>query len=93
MTFCVRFTCFAQLKQSGERDRLKQLLRRRLEESGWKDDLRARCRGGATVQLLIACWALYLFCLEVQAGVTMDARSQRCTHGCFATLEVKNSCS
>ncbi len=35
----------AQLTESGERERLKGLLRNRLEECGWKDEVRALARG------------------------------------------------
>jgi hypothetical protein len=34
-----------QLIESGEKDRLKQLLRRKLQECGWRDDIKERCRG------------------------------------------------
>eukprot|EP00899_Mesostigma_viride_P003270 jgi/Mesvir1/12944/Mv05959-RA.1 len=33
-----------KLIQSGEKERLKELLRERLLECGWRDDLRAQCR-------------------------------------------------
>mmetsp|Transcript_13045 Transcript_13045/g.35530 ORF Transcript_13045/g.35530 Transcript_13045/m.35530 type:complete len:110 (+) Transcript_13045:68-397(+) len=32
-----------QLHQSGERDRLKALLTRKLEDCGWKDDIKEKC--------------------------------------------------
>lgn len=35
----------AQLYASGERDRLKELLTRRLEDSGWKDHVKELCKG------------------------------------------------
>ena len=34
----------AKLVQSGERERLKQLLRERLVECGWRDDLKEQCK-------------------------------------------------
>jgi hypothetical protein len=34
-----------QLIESGEKERLKQLLRRKLQECGWRDDIKERCRG------------------------------------------------
>lgn len=34
-----------QLVNSGERERLKQLLREKLTECGWRDDIKQRCRG------------------------------------------------
>jgi len=34
-----------QLIRSGERERLKQLLRDKLTECGWRDDIKQRCRG------------------------------------------------
>mmetsp|Transcript_30411 Transcript_30411/g.51244 ORF Transcript_30411/g.51244 Transcript_30411/m.51244 type:complete len:105 (-) Transcript_30411:294-608(-) len=37
-------TINAKLVQSGEKERLRQLLRERLVECGWKDDLKAKCR-------------------------------------------------
>lgn len=37
-----------QLIESGEKDRLKQLLRRKLQECGWRDDIKERCRGEHT---------------------------------------------
>lgn len=35
-----------QLVHSGERERLKQLLRDKLTECGWRDEVKQRCRGG-----------------------------------------------
>jgi enhancer of yellow 2 transcription factor len=37
-----------QLIESGERDRLKALLRDRLLECGWKDEIKQRCVGEAS---------------------------------------------
>lgn len=37
--------CCLQLIKSGERDRLKQLLREKLTECGWRDEIKQRCRG------------------------------------------------
>jgi hypothetical protein len=34
-----------QLVRSGERERLKRLLRERLTECGWRDEVKQRCRG------------------------------------------------
>lgn len=34
----------AKLVQSGERERLKQLLRERLVECGWRDELKEQCK-------------------------------------------------
>lgn len=34
-----------QLIHSGERERLKQLLRDKLTECGWRDEVKQRCRG------------------------------------------------
>lgn len=34
----------ARLVQSGEKERLRALLRERLVECGWRDELKARCR-------------------------------------------------
>lgn len=34
----------ARLVQSGERERLKQLLRERLIECGWRDELKEQCK-------------------------------------------------
>ena len=34
-----------QLTQSGALDRLKKVLREKLEECGWRDEIRAHCRG------------------------------------------------
>jgi hypothetical protein len=42
--------CCLQLIHSGERDRLKQLLRDKLTECGWRDEVKQRCRG-----VLVAC--------------------------------------
>ena len=33
-----------QLQESGEKDRMKELLRKRLFECGWHDDLKAHCK-------------------------------------------------
>lgn len=33
-----------QLRESGEKERLKELLRERLVECGWRDEMRALCR-------------------------------------------------
>jgi enhancer of yellow 2 transcription factor len=35
----------AKLIRSGERERLKRLLRDKLTECGWRDDVKQRCRG------------------------------------------------
>eukprot|EP00976_Prorocentrum_cordatum_P084465 1185658-Prorocentrum_minimum.AAC.4 len=37
-------TINAKLVQSGEKERLRQLLRERLVECGWRDELKAKCR-------------------------------------------------
>lgn len=37
-----------QLIESGEKERLKELLRERLIECGWRDELKAQCRYSAT---------------------------------------------
>ena len=34
-----------KLEEGGERERLKELLRARLKECGWRDDLKEHCRG------------------------------------------------
>jgi hypothetical protein len=36
-------SCF-QLIESGEKERLKELLRERLIECGWKDEMKSYCR-------------------------------------------------
>jgi len=43
----------AQLIKSGERDRLKALLREKLTECGWRDDIKQRCRGERPWGLLL----------------------------------------
>jgi hypothetical protein len=35
---------FLKLVESGEKERLMELLRERLVECGWKDDMKALCR-------------------------------------------------
>jgi enhancer of yellow 2 transcription factor len=40
----VRETIHQKLQESGEKERLKELLRKRLYESGWHDDLKAYCK-------------------------------------------------
>ena len=40
----LRYIC-TQLVRSGERERLKRLLREKLTECGWRDDIKQRCRG------------------------------------------------
>jgi hypothetical protein len=34
-----------QLVRSGERERLKRVLRDKLTDCGWRDDIKQRCRG------------------------------------------------
>lgn len=41
--FCLQ-VLFVQLIESGEKERLKELLRERLIECGWRDELKAQCR-------------------------------------------------
>ncbi len=43
-----------QLIQSGERERLKALLREKLTECGWRDDIKQRCRGERQLLWLVA---------------------------------------
>jgi hypothetical protein len=38
---------FLKLVESGEKERLMELLRERLVECGWKDDMKALCRFGS----------------------------------------------
>lgn len=40
----VRAAINQQLIESGEKERLKELLRQRLVESGWRDQLKAECK-------------------------------------------------
>lgn len=45
-----------RLQLAGERERLKVLLRNRLEECGWKDEVRALARGApCCVALALSC--------------------------------------
>ena len=37
-------TIHQQLEQTGQKDKLKDLLRRKLEECGWRDELKAYCK-------------------------------------------------
>jgi len=37
-----------KLEESGERERLKELLRARLRECGWREQLKEHCRGWFT---------------------------------------------
>jgi Transcription factor e(y)2 len=41
-----------QLVKSGERERLKQLLRDKLTECGWRDEVKQRCRGAGEARQL-----------------------------------------
>ncbi|XP_054487974.2 transcription and mRNA export factor ENY2 isoform X2 [Agelaius tricolor] len=49
----MRATINQKLIETGERERLKELLRAKLIECGWKDQLKAHCKAGA-------CFALFL---------------------------------
>ena len=40
----VRTTIHQKLVDTGEKERLKQLLRSKLEECGWRDELKAYCK-------------------------------------------------
>uniref|UniRef100_A0A803Y7W1 ENY2 transcription and export complex 2 subunit n=1 Tax=Meleagris gallopavo TaxID=9103 RepID=A0A803Y7W1_MELGA len=42
----MRATINQKLIETGERERLKDLLRAKLIECGWKDQLKAHCKGG-----------------------------------------------
>eukprot|EP00878_Enallax_costatus_P047446 GHUV01058156.1.p1 GENE.GHUV01058156.1~~GHUV01058156.1.p1 ORF type:complete len:134 (-),score=11.90 GHUV01058156.1:79-480(-) len=58
-----------QLIKSGERDRLKQLLREKLTECGWRDEVKQRCRGKLHIMyntvLLVTVVALNLEIIRV----------------------------
>lgn len=41
----IRAAINQKLIETGERDRLKDLLRKRLEEHGWRDQLKKHCKG------------------------------------------------
>ncbi|XP_064386290.1 transcription and mRNA export factor ENY2-like isoform X2 [Halichondria panicea] len=41
----IRTQVSQKLEESGERDKLKELLRGRLRECGWRDQLKDHCRG------------------------------------------------
>ena len=41
----VRATINQKLVESGEKERLKELLRAKLVECGWRDELKAYCKG------------------------------------------------
>lgn len=48
-----------QLVETGEREKLKELLRNRLTECGWRDQLKELCKVGTPLgQLLTHCLAL-----------------------------------
>jgi len=63
-----------QLIKSGERERLKQLLRDKLTECGWRDEVKQRCRGDrkATAGLveisLEAIMMPYFYCQPAQTS-------------------------
>ena len=38
-------TITAKLEETGEKDRLKDMLRARLIECGWRDSMKAHCKG------------------------------------------------
>jgi len=41
----IRSTIAARLQETGERERLEELLRTKLVECGWRDELKAFCKG------------------------------------------------
>uniref|UniRef100_A0A8C0U7E1 ENY2 transcription and export complex 2 subunit n=1 Tax=Cyanistes caeruleus TaxID=156563 RepID=A0A8C0U7E1_CYACU len=43
----MRATINQKLIETGERERLKELLRAKLIECGWKDQLKAHCKGNS----------------------------------------------
>lgn len=74
-----------KLEEGGEREKLKELLRLRLKECGWRDQLKEHCRGETRYALLLCTLPLALHCnseLISQKGlsnVTVDTLVQEIT--------------
>lgn len=61
-------TWMLQLIESGEKERLKELLRERLIECGWRDELKAQCRLVSPALFVYQVWTTLhwarLYCIE-----------------------------
>uniref|UniRef100_A0A803YDP8 ENY2 transcription and export complex 2 subunit n=1 Tax=Meleagris gallopavo TaxID=9103 RepID=A0A803YDP8_MELGA len=57
----MRATINQKLIETGERERLKDLLRAKLIECGWKDQLKAHCKGNDAQVTSILCGQLWLW--------------------------------
>jgi hypothetical protein len=71
-----------QLIKSGERERLKQLLREKLTECGWRDEVKQRCRGEAvhdaitkSIQLCDQLQLLVVCTVQTVLGLGVGTRS------------------
>uniref|UniRef100_A0A8C7DWU1 ENY2 n=1 Tax=Naja naja TaxID=35670 RepID=A0A8C7DWU1_NAJNA len=64
----MRATINQKLIETGERERLKELLRAKLIECGWKDQLKAHCKGNC--HLGIECNSHFINCSYVGTMVT-----------------------
>lgn len=53
-----------QLMYTGERDRLKDLLRSRLVECGWRDELKSYCKGISFSEVLFMSFLTILICFS-----------------------------
>ena len=58
----VRTTIMQKLVETGEKERLKELLRQKLIECGWRDELKEYCKGA---RALLAPRKMTCFCAEV----------------------------
>lgn len=53
---------FLKLVESGEKERLMELLRERLVECGWRDDMKALCRfGSSSIKVQYNVWHVFYY--------------------------------
>jgi hypothetical protein len=53
----IRSSITNKLEETGERERLEELLRTKLIESGWRDELKAYCKGKLSSLAGVGCRA------------------------------------
>jgi len=51
----LRATIDARLTESGEKERLKEELRAKLIECGWRDNLKTYCKGSLPLITMVCC--------------------------------------
>jgi hypothetical protein len=60
----VVFLVFVKLVESGEKEKLMELLRERLVECGWRDEMKALCRFGSLSHQILVSFVMS-FCLVI----------------------------